>query len=79
VALGRGVAGCWVVIEWRGYSVSVVPHSTATAARVAYRRTYNRWAKKRRMALVRNLVVYGFRVPVADWQAIRGLVISATR
>jgi hypothetical protein len=67
------------VIERRGYSVHVVPHSTGTAARVAYGRTYNRWAKNRRMAVVQNLVVYGFRVPVSQWQAIRGLVIGATR
>jgi hypothetical protein len=68
-----------VVVELHGYSVSVVPHSTAKAARVAYQRTYNRWAKKRRMALVKNLVVYGFRVPVSEWQAIRRLVTAATR
>jgi hypothetical protein len=79
VALSRGVPGCWVVIEWHGYHVSVVPHGTPKAARLAYQRSYNRWAKKRRVALVRNLVVYGFRVPVSDWQTIRGLVISATQ
>jgi hypothetical protein len=67
------------VIEWRGYSVYVVPHRTARTARVAYKRSYNRWAKKRRMAVVRNLVVYGFRVPVSEWQAIRRLVTAATR
>jgi hypothetical protein len=65
-------------IERRGYSVQVVPHSTGRAATAAYTRTYNRWARNRRMAVVRNLVVYGFRVPASEWQTIRRLVMRAT-
>jgi hypothetical protein len=75
----RTVPGCWIVIEQRGYSVHVVPHSTGRSARAVYEQTYSRWAKKRRMAVVRNLVVYGFRVPARQWQTIRRLVIGATR
>jgi hypothetical protein len=74
----RTVPGCWIVVERRGYSVHVVPHSTGRAATVAYERTYNRWAKRTRMAIVRNLVVYGFRVPASDWLTIRRLVVRAT-
>src|SRR5665213_1898394 len=74
----RTVPGCWVVIERTGYSVQVVPHSTVAAARAAYEQTYNRWARNRRMTIVRNLVVYGFRVPGSSWQTIRRLVMSAT-
>jgi hypothetical protein len=68
-----------VVIERFGYSVHVVPHSTGKAATVAYERTYNRWAKRTRMAVVRNLVVYGFRIPALEWQTIRRIVDGATR
>ena len=75
----RTVSGCWLVIERPGYSVHVVPHSTVMAARAAYERTYNRWARNKRMAVVRNLVVYEFRVPASPWQTIRGLVMGATR
>jgi hypothetical protein len=73
------VPGCWLSIEWHHYSVHVNPHSSRAAARAAYRHTYNRWARGKRMAVVQNLVVYGFRVPVSDWQTIRGLVTGATQ
>lgn len=79
VGQARPVPGCWLVIEWRHYSVHVIPHSSRQAARAVYKSTYNRWARKRRMALVRNLVLYGFRVPGSDWQTIRALVIAATQ
>jgi hypothetical protein len=74
----RTVPGCWVVVERRGYSVHVQPHSTVMAARAAYERTYNRWAKSTRMAVVQKLVLYGFRVPASEWETIRRLVIGAT-
>ena len=76
---GRAIPGCWLNVEWHHYSVNVVPHSSRTAARAAYKNTYSRWAQGRRMALVRNLVVYGFRVSDSDWQTIHRLVIAAAQ
>jgi hypothetical protein len=75
----NGVPGCWVNIEWHHYSVNVIPHSSRAAARSAYRHTYSRWARQRRMAVVKNLVLYGFRVPESDWQTIRRIVIAETQ
>jgi hypothetical protein len=31
------------------------------------------------MAVVKNLVLYGFRVPESDWQTIRRIVIAETQ
>jgi hypothetical protein len=35
------VPACWVIIERNGYSVSIIPHSSPAAAKVAYRSLHN--------------------------------------
>jgi hypothetical protein len=77
VVLGS-LPACWIVIEGNGYSVSITPRTTSAAATIAYKSVYNRWAKTVRIAAIRNLLVYAFRLPEADWHVIRQAVSDAT-
>ena len=76
---GRSVPACWLVIYKSGYSVSITPHSSRAAAKLAYQRTYNRWARDTRRVAIGPLLVSGFRLPEADWKIILRTVSAATR
>jgi hypothetical protein len=73
----RQVPACWLVIYKGSYSVSISPHSSRAAARLAYERTYNKWARNTRRIAIGPLLVSAFRIPDAEWNAIRRIV-SAT-
>jgi hypothetical protein len=77
IALGS-LPACWIVIESNGYSVSVTPRTSSAAAKIAYKSVYNRWAKTVRVAAIRNLLVYAFRLPEDHWHVIRQAVNDAT-
>ncbi len=68
------VPACWLVIYKDGYSVSITPHSNRAAARLAYQRSYNKWARNTRRIAIGPLLVSAFRLPQADWNAIRRIV-----
>jgi hypothetical protein len=68
------VPACWLVIYKDGYSVSITPHSNRAAARLAYQRSYNKWARNTRRIAIGPLLVSAFRVPQEDWTVIRGIV-----
>ena len=68
------VAACWLVIYKDGYSVSITPHSSRAAARLAYQRSYNKWARSTRRIAIGQLLVSAFRAPVKDWNVIRRIV-----
>lgn len=74
----KSVPACWLVIYKDGYSVSITPHSTRAAAKVAYERTHNKWARQNRSVAVGRLLVSGFRVPEHEWNVIRGIVLDVT-
>jgi hypothetical protein len=65
---------CWLVIYKDGYSVSVTPHSSRAAAKLALHGIYNKWARTTRRIVLGRLVVSGFRVPAKDWNVIRQIV-----
>jgi hypothetical protein len=71
---GGLVPACWLVIYKSGYSVSISPHSSRAAAKLAYRRTYNRWERNTRRIAVGPLLVSGFRLSEADWKVIVRIV-----
>jgi hypothetical protein len=73
---GRSIPACWVVVERDGYSVYVTPHSNATAAKTAYARIHNPWAKQSREAAIGDVVLTGYRITRADWLRISQLVAS---
>src|ERR1035437_5710258 len=68
------VPACWLVIYKDGYSVSITPHLNSAAARLAYQRTYNRWAPNTRRIAIGPLLLSAFRIPEADWNVIRRIV-----
>ena len=70
------VPACWLVIYKDGYSVSITPHSNRAAARLAYQRSYNRWARNTRRIAIGPLLVSAFRVPQKDWNVIRRIVAT---
>jgi len=71
---GGSLPACWLVIYKSGYSVSISPHSSRAAAKLAYQRTYNRWARSTRRIAVGPLLVSGFRLSEADWKVIVRIV-----
>lgn len=66
----ESVPACWLVMYTSGYSVSITPRSSRAAARLAYLRTHNRWARSTRSIAIGTLLVSGFRLPEADWKVI---------
>ena len=74
VVLPNDLPACWLVIYKDRYSVSITPHSSPAAARLAYQRTYNKWTRTTRRIVLGRLLVSGFRVPAQDWNAIRQVV-----
>jgi hypothetical protein len=70
-------SACWVVIEHKGYSVSVVPYRSASAARLGYRSTHNRWATTTRDAVIGHVVLRAFRLPQRDWMRVSRAVSLA--
>jgi hypothetical protein len=68
------VPACWLVIYKDGYSVSITPRSNSAAARLAYQRSYNKWARNTRRIAIGSLLVSAFRLPEADWNVIRRIV-----
>jgi hypothetical protein len=74
VSRSTEVRACWLVIYRDGYSVSITPHSSRAAARLAYQRTYNKWARNTRRIKIGRLLVSAFRAPVKDWNVIRRIV-----
>jgi hypothetical protein len=70
------VPACWVIIERDGYSVSIIPHSSAAAAEASYKSMQNRWAKQNRSTTVGSVVISAFRLPDADWPRIYRVVRS---
>jgi hypothetical protein len=75
----RAVAACWLRIYKAGYSVSISPHTSRAAAKLAYQRSYNKWAQNTRRVAIGPFLVSGFRVPEADWNVIRRIVSSVAR
>ena len=74
VSRSTQVRACWLVIYQDGYSVSITPHSSRAAARLAYQRTYNKWARNTRRITIGQLLVSAFHAPVDDWNVIRRIV-----
>jgi hypothetical protein len=72
----RLIAACWVVVERDGYSVQVIPHSNTAAAKLAYERTHNSWAKRSREAVIGHVVLTGYRITAADWLRVSHIVAS---
>jgi hypothetical protein len=56
--------------------VSIVPHSSPAAAKVAYKSLHNRWAKRNRNAAVGYALIWAFRLPTSDWTRIYRVVTS---
>ena len=83
VGAGRVVTGghvvptCSIVVERRGYSVQVIPYTTAQLARLAYQRTNNPAATTTRKVAIGNVVLSAFRIPKAEWLRISKLVAAA--
>jgi hypothetical protein len=75
----RSVPACWVVIERDGYSVSIIPHSSSAAAKVAYRTMQNPWAKQNRSTTVGHVIIAAFRLPKSDWPRIYRVVKSVVQ
>jgi hypothetical protein len=70
------VRACWVIIERDGYSVSIIPHSSSAAAKLAHRSLQNPWAKQSRSATVGYVLISAFRLPKSDWPRIYRVVAS---
>jgi hypothetical protein len=71
----NSVPACWIVIYKDRFSVSITPHSSPAAARLAYERSYNKWARTTRRIAIGRLLLSGFRVPAHAWNVIR-LIVS---